>query len=191
VNKRAQYVVLCEDLQAQVFIRRVLLRCGVTRIRCLPLPSTAVRGAGDDYVRKRYPRELQAWRAQRAAAATGLVVHIDADPGNTVAQRHAQLADAARQAKIAPRGPDDAIAELVPKRNVETWIYALDPTLAPRPAQLDEHTEYRKLKDREHLAGAAATHFADHARAGTSPPEAAAVPSLTDGLSEFRRLKMP
>lgn len=93
VSNSAQYVVLCEDLQAQVFICRALIHAGANarRIRRLPLPSKVDGGAGDNFVITRYPQEVKAFRRQSARVKTALVTHIDADPKNTVAARHARL----------------------------------------------------------------------------------------------------
>jgi hypothetical protein len=116
-------VILCEDLQSQVFIRRALLRRGVDsrRIRLVDLPSG--RGAGEQYVRQQYPGEVEAHRSQAAHMAAALVVHLDADPGHTVADRHRQLGDALAEAEQSPRQPQERIAHLVPKRNIETWVH--------------------------------------------------------------------
>lgn len=190
MSDRAQFIVLCEDLQAQVFIRQALLRAGANRrrIRALPLPSEDDGGAGEAYVVAKYPSEVKAFRTQNASASTGLVVHIDADPTHTVLQRHAQLAATLAATVLMPRGPTERIAELVPKRNIETWIYALEARVVTgQEAQLDETTKYRKLGNQSDCA-AAAEAFADHAKARTAPATASNVPSLLDGLAEFRRL---
>ena len=83
----------------------------------------------------------------------------------------------------------EPLAELVPKRNIETWIYALDATLAARlTTRLDEVEAFPKLRHHESRCATAAEELADHARAGTAPETAAQVPSLNDGLAELRRL---
>lgn len=80
---------------------------------------------------------------------------------------------------------------MVPKRNIETWIYALDTGLAGCPAgPLDEQTAYRKLHQHQTDCAAAARAFADHEARETLPAAANEVPSLRDGLSEFARLKL-
>lgn len=113
-----------------------------------------------------------------------------ADPTHTVAQRHRQLAEALRGAGESAREPAEPIAELVPKRNIETWIHALDGPLSRDLARpLDEETAYPKLERESECAGAAQV-FADHARAGSVPGVADAVPSLRDGHAELRRLPL-
>jgi hypothetical protein len=190
VSDRAQFIVLCEDQQAQVFICKALGKSGAKsgRVRRLPLPSRTGEGAGDAYVVEQYPKEVKAFRRQKARALTGLVVHIDADPSHTVAQRHAQLADALKRSTLAPRSQAESVAELVPKRNIETWIYVLDASLPSHPGEhLDEVAEYPKLRYQSDCA-VAADAFAEHTRRRTTPPTASSVPSLLDGLNEFRRL---
>jgi hypothetical protein len=190
VSDRAQFIVLCEDLQAQVFICKALVGAGAKsgRIRRLPLPSSTGAGAGDAYVIGQYAKEVAASRRQGASASTGLVVHVDADPSHTVDQRHKQFAKELKCAGVRDRQQDEAIAELVPKRNIETWIYALDASLPSHPgAPLGEVKEYPKLRFQSDCAIAAEA-FAKHARLSTNPPAVASLPSLRDGLSEFHRL---
>jgi hypothetical protein len=190
VSSSAQFVVLCEDLQAQVFICRALIRAGANtrRIRKVSLPSTVAGGAGHAYVVANYPREVKAFRRQNASTSTGLIAHIDADPTHTVARRHAQLADALKRAGERARQPTEPIAELVPKRNIETWIYALDVSLsADQGKSLNEVEAYPKIALPSECAKAAEA-FADHAHLNTTPQTAGSVPSLLDGIAEFRRL---
>jgi hypothetical protein len=183
----AQFVVLCEDKQAQVFVRRALIQAGANqrRIRLVALPSIIKGGAGHAYVVKHYPEEVKAFRTQQAKASTCLVVHLDADD-RSVAERHSWLADSLKKAGGSPREKAEPIIELVPKRNIETWIYALDPKLPAGP--LTEEEPLPKFKDAESKCVPAAAAFAGHAQNHTVPARAEAVPSLLDGLVEFRRL---
>lgn len=174
-------MILCEDLQSQVFIRRALLRRGVEnhRIRLVDLPSGS--GSGEQYVRKQYPGEVEAHRSQVTRMAAALVVHLDADPGYTVADRHNQLAEALAEAQQPPRQPEERIAHLVPKRNIETWIsFYLNGPL------VDEETEYAKYPKNESACWPAAEQFSDQAAQKSSP--AGGPPSLIQGLAEFRRV---
>ena len=180
---------MCEDQQSQVFIVRALRHHGVQRweIKTAPLPSDATGGAGEQFVRERYLDQVRAVRDQNRRGPVSLVVHIDADPKLTVAERHAELAEQLRAAHEKPRQPAEPIAELVPKRNIETWIHALDETLSAgldRP--LDEERAYPKL-DYPSDGAAAAESFARHARKNTAPEVARTIPSLADGLAELRR----
>lgn len=182
-------VVLCEDSQARSFILQALRAYGFHRnaIRVVPLPSEVAGGAGHGWVVAQYPGQVESVR--KAGAATSLVAHIDADD-RTVAQRHAQLRAACETAGVEPRSATEAVAELVPRRNIETWIYALDDELAGALA-LNEQDAFPKLKGREGDCVGAARAFADHARHHTEPVTTAQVPSLSDGLTEFRRVAPP
>lgn len=113
--------------------------------------------------------------------AAALVVHLDADPGHTVADRHRQLAEALAQAGQAPREPEERIAHLVPKRNIETWIhFYLD------GPPVDEEREFAKYLNNESACWPAAEQFSDEAARQTVPQDAP--PSLVQGLAEFRRV---
>lgn len=185
----AQFVVLCEDLQAQVFICRALVHAGANhrRIRRVALPSTVSGGAGHAYVITNYPREVKAFRLQNAKASTCLIVHIDADPTHRVAERHTELATSLKKAGGAPRQQMEPIVELVPKRNIETWIYALDASLASELiGPIDEIGAYPKFKAESKCAKAAEA-FANLANTNAHPAMAGAVPSLLDGIAEFKR----
>ena len=186
MTRRRKVVVVCEDAQGRSFTLQALRAYGFHphAIRVVPLPSKVGGGAGHAWVAAQDPRELDA--ARRAGAATSLVAHIDADE-HTVAQRHVQLRDACTTAGVVPRAATEAVAELVPRRNIETWIYALDEELAG-DLTLSEHDDFRKLKGHERDCRAAARAFADHARQRTAPATTTEVPSLVDGLAEFRRV---
>lgn len=143
MSRRAQLSLLCEDKQQQVFAYRTLRGWGYERhkLRLLPLPSGS--GAGEQYVRKQYPREVKACRQQANYHQVGLLTFIDADT-TTVDFRHQQLNDALTENALEPRLPPECIAILVSKRNVETWIHFLF------GEEVDEETEYPKLKNESH-----------------------------------------
>lgn len=186
MTRRRKVVVLCEDLQAQSFIWQALKAYGFPAgaIRVVPLPSKVGGGAGHAWVAKNYPKELSGVR--RAGAATSLVAQIDADD-RSVAQRHKQLREECEAVNVLPRTATEAVAELVPRRNIETWIHALDEELAD-VLVLNEQDEMPKLRGHEGDCVDAARAFADHAQHRTEPATVEQVPSLRDGLAEFRRV---
>ncbi len=139
---RRSYTVLCEDLQAWVFVYRALLECGAERrdIRHRPYPDNrfhaagggsprpvdgyTVHACGSQHVRENFPAELALLRkVQRMGRNVGLVVHIDADNG-TFQDRHRELdaACASAQPPVPKPQGDDPVALLVPRRALETWI---------------------------------------------------------------------
>jgi hypothetical protein len=142
-KKYAQYIILCEDLQTQVFARQYLLARGIPyqKIRTRPL-SLGESGAGDAYVRKTYPIEVRALR-QNPKLDFQLVVFIDAD-NHSLRDRHQQLAASLRESNEAERAPRERIAIFTPKRNIETWVHYL------AGATVDEETTYSKRRKREH-----------------------------------------
>src|SRR5580700_3018151 len=156
---RRYYTVLCEDLQAGVFVRRALLATGAGSrdIRIRPYPDSRfnragggprrvdgymVYACGSQHVRENYPGELAEVRRQRRRGRdVALVVEIDVDNttpgGRTVQDRHRELDDACARAEppVPVRTPDDPVAWLVPRRAIETWIHFF---LVGPP--VDEHT---------------------------------------------------
>jgi hypothetical protein len=195
-------VVLCEDVQAWVFCLRALVAAGHDRrrIRVVPYPALAigsgaaqegrrVHACGSQHVRERFPAELQLVRRRASSHRASLVVHIDVDnpapDGRTVDDRLTELDDACDAAGVLRRGPNDPVAVLVPRRNIETWIYFYRNERHP----VDEHSEYPKLDGHESDAAPAAEAFVADARRKPAPGD---VPdALRRGLTEFRRVMPP
>src|SRR5438552_18246447 len=120
--RNIQVLILAEDLRQANFAKHFLQERNVspTTIRILPLP--AGRGSGFDYVIREYPRQLSAMR--RLGASAGLIVMIDADEG-PIERRQSQLTDALYHSQVAPPSESECICVLVPRRNVDTWIFHL------------------------------------------------------------------
>jgi hypothetical protein len=118
MNRKVTAVVLCEDKQSQTLLVRYLKERGFARVRSLPLP--AGQGCGSQYVRERYATEVR--RQRDGSVAQVLVVHLDADKV-AVEDRHRELADELKQAKLLPRDPDEPIALVVPRWETETWLH--------------------------------------------------------------------
>ena len=128
MNRPAEIVLLCEDRQQETFVRRFLkpryrARELLRRLRVEMAP--AGRGAADQYVLERFPRELAAYRQQAGKRQTRLLVMIDGDSSGV--ERRTQRFDAAcRQKKIEPRKDSERIVVLVPTWNIETWVFWLE-----------------------------------------------------------------
>jgi hypothetical protein len=106
-------------------------------------PAPAGRGSGEQYVRERYPVEVGYYRDRSSHRKAALVVGIDADVGS-VAEHKRELDDALKREGRDERKPGEAIALLVPKRNIETWSYAYWATKLmrrqiTRPARTSNH----------------------------------------------------
>lgn len=177
----AEAIVLCEDLQSWVFVRRTLVALGFEprRIRTVPFPHG--RGCGEQHVRESFADQLVAHRSRVGRRRAVLVVHVDADR-LTVAARRAALMAALSARQLEPPQPGEAVAVLIPRREIETWIHFL---LVGPP--VDEESSYAKLGGCESEAWPAAELFARYARDGTMPVEAP--PSLHSGLDEIRRIR--
>lgn len=186
VGRGVQAVVLTEDLQGWVFIRRLLIALEVPprRIRVLPYPADG-RGCGEQFVRETYPKEVRAYRQN--AAASWLVVHIDADV-KVVSNRYQQLTDACAGEGVAQRLSNERIAILVPKREIETWIhYLLESSVVS--GGVDEAKNYPKLSGHESDCEPAAKRLADLVKTSQAEARLERPPqSLLTGLVELRRL---
>ena len=133
--RRAQIVLLCEDKQQEVFVRRFLKPRTNHPIRAVSAPRG--EGSGEQFVREQYPTELRALRAATVNAV--LVVMIDGDAAG-LAGRTGQLRESCVQFGIPPQRDGDRVVVLIPQRNIETWLAYLDGTT------VDETTRYPRLE---------------------------------------------
>jgi hypothetical protein len=146
MGRSIQVLILAEDLRQSNFVKHFLQERNVPagRIRILPLP--AGKGSGFDYVIREYPKELQSLR--RSGSTAGLIVVIDADD-KTVDRRLSQLRDALEKTKIEYPHGSECVGIVVPRRNIETWIYHLQGNV------VNEEENYKqKVEDWEVLLSA-------------------------------------
>jgi hypothetical protein len=178
MSRPSQVVVLAEDERHVRFARQHLYRMGHAHhdIRVEELPSG--RGCGEQWVRERYARAVKAYRARSARAETALMVVIDADTGD-VDRR--QFQGALDEAGVAACTGGEAIAHLVPKRNIETWVLCLS------GRHVDEDADCRTEAGIDVLIAASAATFFAWSRVNITPP-AHCVPSLLAAIPEVRRL---
>jgi hypothetical protein len=120
-----QLVILCEDLQQEVFARHFFLKYGFDYRKIRIQRPLSGKGSGEQGVRKQYPQEVRTYRCKSHHLGIKVAVLIDADPSSTVQQRLSQLDKALEADGQAKRQPDEQIAIFVPKRNIETWIHYL------------------------------------------------------------------
>ena len=137
-QRRVQIVILCEDKQQEVFAIHFLQKRGFTLDRNFRT-EICPKGAGEQFVREKYAKEVVEYRRQKNKRSGMLIVLIDADK-KTVEERLKQLDNALVENSHASRQPNEAIAVFVPKRNIETWIHYLE------GENIDEETEYTKSK---------------------------------------------
>ena len=136
MSRRVHLVLLCEDAQHEAFARRFLRRQGwnMRALRVEKAPQG--RGAGEQFVRARFPLELREQR--RRPVAQALIVLIDGDTAG-VSGRLAELdARCAAKGVKAPR-TDEPVAVFVPTRSIETWFAYLE------GQTVDEQRTYPRL----------------------------------------------
>jgi hypothetical protein len=135
----AHTVVLCEDTQHETFVRRFLKGKGWATRQIRTERAPAGRGSAEQWVRERLPIELRAYRQRSTHARTYLIVVLDADTG-TVAGHVDELEQACRQDGLDPRGADERVLFVIPRRNIETWLAYL------RGEPVDEDTTYPRYE---------------------------------------------
>lgn len=177
-QRRVQIVILCEDRQQEVLARYFLEKRGFRgpfRPKICPPGSQA----GEQYVRTHYPEEVKAYRQNRNRVPIGLVVLIDADTG-TLEARLNQLASALEEDEQKNRGPNEAIAIFVSKRNIETWIHYL------QGETVNEEDDYAKFEKNEAACKTAVEDLADRCYSQSLPEDAPR--SLQAACGELQRL---
>jgi hypothetical protein len=162
--------VLCEDMMHLNFVRRYLMIRGVNshRIRAKVNPSGL--GAGSQYVINNYPIEVQALRSKRHIRA-GLIAVADAD----ALSAEERLEQFQRSLGEPRREGSERIAVLVPRRNVETWIYHLLGNSA------NETEDYKRRVSTSDLPSAVAS-FSDQCPSRSAE---ITVPSLKHACNEL------
>jgi hypothetical protein len=181
VERIAEIIVLCEDLTQGNLVYWSLIKKGHNprTIRLKPGPSG--RGSGEQYVRESFPKEVAQYRNRAARRSAALVAVIDADT-RTLQKRERELQMALEAAGQEQRKPEEAIATLIPRRHVETWILCLT------DEHVDETKDYSKRDDISgRIIRQAGEGFYDWSRPHYRVP-AHCVASLRKGLGEFRRV---
>jgi hypothetical protein len=135
--RKVQVVVVCEDSQHETFLRRVLSGLGYERRKIRVEKSPSGRGAADAWVLQQVPKLLRVYRTRHVEHLA--VAMMDADR-STLEDRQQQLDDACRAQGMKPREPNERVAVLLPRRNVETWLAYLD------GKSVDETSAYPKLE---------------------------------------------
>jgi hypothetical protein len=177
MNKPSLVIVIVEDDRQRMLIYRYLALCGFERHAIRIERSPAAAGSAEQWVRKRFPKEVKAYRSRHAKSA--LITIIDADI-ESVQHRINQLDQALTESEMKPVDPSsEKVARLFPKRNVETWILALN------GSAVDEQPDYKQQnRDWNGMIPNAAKELVRLARAD----DEASVDSLTKGIAELRRL---
>src|SRR5271165_4189231 len=133
----ANIILLIEDANQEKLLRRYLQSLGHDNRNMRSQISPKGQGSGEQFVREKYASEVRAIRSQRLGQKACLIAMIDADTGS-VDDRRQQLERALRDADELQRVASEPILNLIPKRNVETWILCLNSHV------VDEVTDYRR-----------------------------------------------
>lgn len=184
-QRRVQVVILCEDRKHEQFIRRLCDRIGHRWVRSETAPGG--KGSAENWVRRRYPGEVRAYRSQANHLSNGLVAAVDGDRFGVAARKaglDAELVAAGQQ----QRGDEERVAVIVPTWSVETWLAWLcghTSVVESQPYKRDSWYCGEERRGTITVKGAADGWFASM---GGGPPE---LPSLVDGRKEVARLKPP
>ncbi|HEX8464940.1 MAG TPA: hypothetical protein VF627_10025 [Abditibacterium sp.] len=181
MSKPSQVFILGEDANKaqQNLIRKYLKKRGFSDRQIRDLPCPVGETPGISFVLSDFAKQVHNLRV--ATSSKGLIVAIDADE-ETVATRKSQLEEKLRTAGEAARGEQEAIAIVVPKRNVETWIWYLEGNA------VDETSNYKKSSvSGNHDMAEAKRAFADFIVSGQVPFEDCP-PSLEDARIELLRI---
>ena len=175
-KRRVKIVLLCEDSQHEAFIRRFLKGMGwnTREIRVEKSPSAI--GSAEQWVREKFPVELSVYRQRRQQAASALIAMIDADTKN-VQDRINDYEAACNSRQIEFRADGEAVAIVVPKRNIETWIRYL----SGRP--VNEQDAYPKL-NRKRRCKPAVDHLVELCHSTGLAPDAPQ--ALVEGCDEYK-----
>lgn len=141
IKRRVRVVFLCEDKQQEYFLRHFFVEMGWPKRELYFETGPSGKGAASGWVIQNFPTQLQAYRQRKNKAASALVVMVDADT-RSVGYRIKELESSCEQG-ISFRGPEEAVAIAVPKRNIETWIAFL------KGDNVDETQNYKPQGNKE------------------------------------------
>ena len=178
MSRRVQVVVLCEDRQQAVFVRRLLVEMGWCKRRLRFENAPAGQGSAEQFVRKRFPKELRAYRARRGAVAQALIVMMDGD-SRGVRGRVTELDDVCRQEGVEVRHPDERVLVVVPTWNIETWLAYLGGETVDEANRT--YPRLRRESDCQPQVKTLASMCRDRRLRAPAPP------SLESACGEFRR----
>ena len=179
-SRRVNTVILCEDVQQEVFFRRLLRSMGTVTHTIRVSRNPAGKGCGEQYFRNEYPNEVAEFRRRSNHRGGCLITVIDADT-NEVSFRYVQLDRELIDHHLTTRISDESIAIFVPRRNIMSWIkYLID--LNP----IDETVPYQEYKGHESDCHPQADRmndmFRQQAHSSDYPP------SFKQGISEIERI---
>jgi hypothetical protein len=180
VSKPSLVIVIVEDDHHEMLVRRYLKKRGLVERQMTIKRSPSGEGSAENWVRKSFIKEVNAYRSRHAQ--TALIVVIDADIG-TVQDRLRQLDQGLRENGKDPVDTrTEQIARLAPKRNIETWLLCLN------GHAVDEETNYKRTRDDwNELIRPAAETLLQWTRSKADLPNHC-IDSLQNGVKELKSL---
>jgi hypothetical protein len=130
-----RFTVLVEDEALERFIRGILREIGALPREIRVVKYLKGRGDAKQRIYRQYPDEIRAHR-RRQSENVALIVGADADC-DAPQQMMQLMGEALQSAELEPRAPQERVAMLVPKRNIETWLLFLS------GKGVDEDTDYK------------------------------------------------
>ena len=124
-KRQTSVVLLCEDQQHAVFVRRLLREMGWTHSNMRTEFLSPGSGSAEQFVRERFVKELAEYRRVRNRVSATLVVMIDGDRLGP-ARRRAELKDACQSQGVAFLESAERVLIAVPTWQIETWFAYLD-----------------------------------------------------------------
>ena len=178
MSRNVRIVLLCEDRQHETFVRRFLKKNGWTVRDCRVVLSPQGRGSAEQFVRERFPSELQAIRA-KGDEHVRLIVMIDGDDKGINARR-ASFNVACGAQGITALGETDNVLICVPTWNIETWFAFLEGGEVEE--SFSDYPRLARLRD----CDAHAEKLAEICRGQSQSPPLP--PSLDDSCIQYNRL---
>ena len=136
-KRKVSLVICCEDKQQECFARRFLKGVSWDYRQLFFRMSPDSKGSGEQWVREKFAKELNIYHTKQWTYA--IIAIIDGDTKG-VEGRITQFNNICREKRVPVRSNNDAVAIIVPTRNIETWIHYLN------GETVDEETVYPKLK---------------------------------------------
>ena len=180
-KRRVRIVLVCEDNQHESFVRRFLEKMGWEKREIIPIKAPSAGGSAEQYVRVMTPIELNKYRTRHAA--TVLISVMDAD-NKSVEARIGEIEKECENQEVEPRGDEEAVAFIIPKRNIETWIKHLN------GGQVNEEEVYTDNKGEKDLCKNAADKLAESCKTNEEAPPGK-LPSLEAACREYKKRIKP
>ena len=172
-DRIAEITIICEDAHHQSFLNFYL--GGRWRIRW----QKCTAGAGEQWVREAWVRELNEYRRRVHRRASALLAIVDADT-RSVSDRQRQFLSLTE----APPAESERVAVLIPRRHIETWILALG--VDAEVNEVDRYDRDRRV-DRTSIRRAAERLYALSRPSAQIQGEI--LPSIRTGIATLRQFE--